>query len=426
VIPVFVWAPGGERPWAPGRATRWWLGRSLAALDEALRERGSRLIVRRGRAVKALIEVAAECGADAVFWNRRYEPAVAARDEKAKAALAASGIATETFNSALLFEPGEVLNSSGRPFQVFSAFWRASQAMPEPRKPERAPEQIPAPTRWPGSDAASGDSRELEGWQPGEAAAQERLRRFLAHESYATERDRPNLEGTSRLSPHLHFGEIGPRQVWHALRPNEAFLRELAWREFAYHVLVHYPKTPSEPFRPRRREPPRRIDPRSLGLWQTGRTGYPIIDAGMRQLLKTGWMHNRVRMVAASFLVKDLLIGWEEGAAWFWDKLVDADLANNTLNWQWVAGCGADAAPWFRIFNPVTQGERFDPRGDYVRRWLPQLARLPGAWIHKPWEAPSCALSAAGVRLGGNYPRPVVDHREAAERARAAVGWGTL
>jgi deoxyribodipyrimidine photo-lyase len=193
----------------------------------------------------------------------------------------------------------------------------------------------------------------------------------------------------------------------------------LAWREFASHLLFHFPSTPDEPFRPRQREAARKLDPRLLRQWQAGRTGYPIVDAGMRQLLETGWMHNRVRMLVASFLVKDLLIDWREGAAWFWDKLLDADLANNTLNWQWVAGCGADSSPWFRIFNPVTQGEKFDPRGDYVRRWLPQLERLPAAWIHKPWEAPASVLSAAGVRLGRTYPRPIVNHREASERARA-------
>ena len=419
VIPVFVWAPEEERPWAPGRASRWWLARSLAALDAELRQRGSRLIVRRGPTVKALLRLACECGADTVIWNRRYEPAAVARDERVKAAMA-----SETFNSALLFEPGQILNGSGRPFQVFSAFWRACQAMPEPAKPERAPARIPAPSRWPTSETAIDNSTAIEGWQPGEAGARVRLRRFLkrAGASYAVDRDRPDLEGTSRLSPHLHFGEIGPRQVWHAVGANESYRRELAWREFAYHLLFHFPQTPDEPFRTRRSEGPRQLDPCSLRLWQTGRTGYPIVDAGMRELIETGWMHNRVRMLAASFLVKDLLIGWEEGAAWFWDRLVDADLANNTLNWQWVAGCGADANPWFRIFNPVVQGEKFDPLGDYVRRWLPRLASLPSEWIHQPWAAPASVLSAAGVRLGRNYPRPVVDHRAAAERARAAVG----
>ncbi|HXN49720.1 MAG TPA: deoxyribodipyrimidine photo-lyase [Bryobacteraceae bacterium] len=402
VIPVFVWAPEEERPWAPGRASRWWLSRSLAALDATLRHHGSRLVVRRGPTLKALVKLAAETGADKVFWSRRYEPAAAARDEKVKAA-----IASETFESALLFEPGRILNRAGRPFQVFSAFWRACQSMPEPGVPERAPTRIPAPSRWPKWEPVPDVSAAIEGWNPGEAGAQEQFQRFLKRAgSYATDRDRPGHEGTSRLSPHLHFGEIGPRQIWHALRSNEAYLRELAWREFAYHLLFHFPRTPDEPFRPRHREAPSKLDARSLRLWRTGRTGYPIVDAGMRQLLETGWMHNRVRMLVASFLVKDLLIDWREGAAWFWDNLVDADLANNTLNWQWVAGCGADASPWFRIFNPVTQGEKFDPQGDYVRRWLPQLQRLPAAWIHKPWDAP-----ASVVQLGRTYPRPIVNRR---------------
>ena len=390
VIPVFVRAPEEERPWAPGQASRWWLARSVAALDRALRERGSRLIVRSGPTRKALSELARDCGADAIYWNRRYEPAVAARDAAVEAALPA-----QTFNSALLFEPGQILNGAGRPFQVFSAFWQACQAMPEPPRPEGAPARIPAPLRWPKSETVIDRLQELPGWEPGEAGAQARLRRFLrqAADSYTTDRDRPDLEGTSRLSPHLHFGEIGPRQLWHALRSHEAYLRELAWREFAYHLLA---------LRPQPEDAAREIDLRSLRLWQNGRTGYPIVDAGMRELLATGWMHNRVRMLVASFLVKDLLIPWQAGAAWFWDKLVDADLANNTLNWQWVAGRGAGACPWFRIFNPITQAKKFDPQGDYVRRWVPELER------------------------GKAYPPPMVDHREAARRARAAKGAGTL
>jgi deoxyribodipyrimidine photo-lyase len=255
-----------------------------------------------------------------------------------------------------------------------------------------------------------------------------------AIESYSTERDRPDRPGTSRLSPHLHFGEISPRQIWHKVRRAEkngagptraaadTFLRQIAWREFSYHVLFHFPHTPREPLREQFRSFPWRVDARGLTAWTRGKTGYPLVDAGMRELWHTGWMHNRVRMLVASFLVKHLMIAWQEGAAWFWDRLVDADLANNTMGWQWSAGCGADAVPYFRIFNPVLQGEKFDPDGDYVRRWVPELAGLPSSWIHKPWKAPASVLSAANVALGKHYPPPVVDHEFARERALAALG----
>jgi deoxyribodipyrimidine photo-lyase len=273
-------------------------------------------------------------------------------------------------------------------------------------------------------------------WQPGERAAREALARFLQEvlPAYARARDLPGLTGTSGLSPHLHFGEISPRQVWHALqdRMNErlpanaarsarAWAAELGWREFAYHLLYHFPHSPDVPLRTPFVHFPWRTDPEGLRAWQRGRTGYPIVDAGMRQLWRIGWMHNRVRMIVASFLVKDLLLSWQHGARWFWDTLVDADLANNTLGWQWSAGCGADAAPYFRIFNPVSQGERFDPQGAYVRTWCPELAGLPNDWIHRPWEAPSEVLARGGVVLGKTYPRPMVDHAEARVRALAAL-----
>ncbi|RME91161.1 MAG: deoxyribodipyrimidine photo-lyase, partial [Verrucomicrobia bacterium] len=278
-----------------------------------------------------------------------------------------------------------------------------------------------------------------ENWRPGEAAAQERLERFLgtAFDRYGDHRDRPDLAGTSRLSPHLHFGEISPRQVWQAVRERASrldwpgqrwrqspFLTEIGWREFAHHLLWHFPQTPEEPLRSEFARFGWRRDPARQEAWQRGRTGYPIVDAAMRELWHTGWMHNRVRMIVASFLVKDLLIDWREGARWFWDTLVDADLANNTLGWQWTAGCGADAAPFFRIFNPVSQGRKFDPEGAYVRRWCPELAGLPARWIHEPHRAPSEVLKAAGVRLDATYPRPVVEHAIAREVALAK--WRSL
>ena len=433
VTPVFIWAPEEETPWAPGGASRWWLHQSLRAFQADLAARNSRLILRRGPTADVLMTLAAETGARAVYWNRRYEPAMIARDREIQRRFREAGLAAEGFPGNLLYEPGTVANREGKPFRVFTAFWRAWRSMPAPALSLDAPTRLPSPERWPDSlpladlalepkiDWAAG-LRET--WQPGEAGALQQLNAFLRDhvDAYTAERDRPDHEGTSRLSPHLHFGEISARQVWHALSPHpnaEPYLRQIAWREFAYHLLFHFPQTPNEALRPEFRRFPWQLDPRMLHAWTRGRTGYPFVDAGMRELWRTGWMHNRVRMVTASFLVKHLLIPWQEGARWFWDTLVDADLANNTLGWQWCAGCGADAAPYFRIFNPVLQGEKFDPAGAYVRRWIPELARLPDAWIHKP--APREVLAAAGVELGRTYPAQVVDHQAARERALAAL-----
>jgi deoxyribodipyrimidine photo-lyase len=442
VIPVFLWAPEEEAPWAPGAASRWWLQRSLLELQAALERRGSKLIIRRGPVLESLRKLAQESGARAVFWNRRYEPVVMARDQRVKERMNECGLAAESCPGNLLFEPWEIRNSSGKPFQVFSAFWRAWLAAATPAKPKPAPARIPAPARWPASLAISDLGLEpqvdwavglREAWRPGEAGAARRLDDFLADrlEAYSTERNRPDRAGTSRLSPHLHFGEISARQIWHAAsrirnaaatRPDaEPFLRQIAWREFSHHLLFHYPHTAQEPLRPGFRDFPWQMDGPRLEAWTSGRTGYPLVDAGMRELWRTGWMHNRVRMVAASFLVKHLLIPWQEGAAWFWDTLVDADLANNTMGWQWSAGCGADAAPYFRIFNPVIQGEKFDPEGEYVRRWVPELAKVPAKWIHQPWKAPPTVLGGAGVELGMTYPNPIISHQAARERALAAM-----
>lgn len=448
IVPVFIWAPEEEGDWPPGGASRWWLHQSLKALAADLASRGARLVLRRGPTLDALRALVRETGAHAVFWNRRYEPALIARDRAVKEALRAEGLEVESFNSALLFEPWTVANRAGKPFQVFTPFWRHCLGLAEPPPPQPAPEHLPAPPRWPTSEPLA--ALELEpkidwaaglraAWQPGEAGALATLRRFLdgAFTSYAEQRNRPDLLGTSRLSPHLHFGELGPRQVWHSLKAWAArrgvpeatwrgsqFLAEIGWREFAHHLLFHFPHTPSKPLRPEFARFPWRRNPDGLRAWQRGRTGYPIVDAGMRELWTTGWMHNRVRMIVASFLVKDLLVDWRAGARWFWDTLVDADLASNTLGWQWTAGCGADAAPYFRIFNPVSQGAKFDPQGDYVRRWVPELARLPAAWIHQPWAAPPSVLQQAGVELDRNYPRPVVGHAIAREVALEA--WAKL
>ena len=445
VIPVYILDPEGEGDWAPGGASRWWLHQSLESLDTQLRKLESRLIVRRGPSLRALLDLVKETGAGAVFWSRCYEPAIEARDKAIRSAMERAGVETRVFASALLFEPEAVRTRTDGPYQVFTPFWRACQAAPKPAAPLPAPRKIPAPEDWPASLEPAG--LELlpridwavglrETWRPGAEGARALLKARVTDvlPEYAETRDDPNAEGTSRLSPHLHFGEVGIREVWAEVEKRAAspgldaqakasllaFQRQLIWREFAHHLLAHFPHIPDQPLRPSFRNFPWRKDGRALKAWQLGRTGYPYVDAGLRQLWATGWMHNRVRMAAASFLVKDLLIPWQEGARWFWDTLVDADLAQNTLGWQWVAGCGADAAPYFRIFHPVTQGERFDPHGDYVRRWVPELARLEGKWIHRPWEAPEETLQRAGVVLGKTYPKRLVDHAMARERALAA------
>jgi deoxyribodipyrimidine photo-lyase len=444
VLPVFIWAPEEESPWPPGAASRWWLHQSLQELQATLGKRGSKLIVRRGPTAEELLKLAVESGAKSVFWNRRYEPAVIARDRELERRLRERGVTAESCPGNLLFEPGTILNANGKPFQVFSAFWRACLAMPSPAEPKHGPKRLPAPVKWPSSLAISdlclepevdwaGGMRQI--WRPGEAGALKQIKAFLdgAIETYSSDRDRPDHFGTSRLSPHLHFGEISTRQIWHEVRragrnravadraTAESYLRQIVWREFSYHLLFHFPHTPQEPLRPEFRAFPWRVEARGLKAWTRGKTGYPLVDAGMRELWRTGWMHNRVRMLVASFLVKHLMISWQEGAAWFWDTLVDADLANNTMGWQWSAGCGADAAPYFRIFNPVIQGEKFDPDGDYVRRWVPELAEVPSKWIHKPWKAPASLLSEAGVELGKDYPMPVIDHEAARKRALSAL-----
>jgi deoxyribodipyrimidine photo-lyase len=424
-----------------GGAQRWWLHHSLGRLGEELAKRGNRLVLRRGNAAEIVEGLAAEVGASSVLWNRCYEPAAVERDSKLKEGLKQRGIAVASENASLLMEPWALRTGSRTPFKVYTPFWRALSAAYSDEQPAAAPKRLPpAPDlssdnldRWgllpPGRNWAAGFDRQ---WTPGEAGAQKRLAVFLEEGlgDYRRGRARPDFAGTSRLSPHLHWGEISPRQLWHAVRhwadakgddaAAEKFLSELGWREFSHHLLFHYPRLPNDNWRAAFDRFPWRRDPRAVRAWQQGRTGYPIVDAGMRELWQTGWMHNRVRMVAASFLVKHLLLDWREGAAWFWDTLVDADLANNAASWQWVAGSGADAAPYFRIFNPVLQGQRFDPAGAYVRRWLPELAALPDRWIHEPWNAASAVMLQAGIDLGRSYPRPIVDHRAARERALAA------
>ncbi len=434
VIPVYIHDPDGEQPWAPGAATRSWLHHSLQALADALAARGSRLLIRSGPAQAVLETLIGETGASAVLWNRLYEPAIVARDTRIKAALKGNDIDVASHNAALWCEPWRIATGSGGPYKVFTPFWRALL----PKLPEAAidaaPEQIPGPAQWPAglTVEALGLKPRLDwdrgfypAWQPGETGAFARLQQFLDDglSGYHDRRDLPAEAGGSGLSPHLHFGEIGPRQLLRAVRRAQAgggiaegdaehFLRELGWREFAHHLLHHFPHTPEQPLNPAFAALPWRSErdyAADLRAWQRGQTGIPIVDAGMRQLWATGWMHNRVRMIVASLLTKNLLTPWQQGAQWFWDTLVDASLANNTLGWQWAAGCGADAAPYFRIFNPVLQSQKFDADARYIRRWVPELARLPDKAIHAPWT-----LGAGAPR---DYPAPIIDLASSRQRA---------
>ena len=437
VLPVFIDSDDVES-WAAGAASRWWLHHSLAALDQDLRTAGAGLHLRKGEPLHVLRELLTQSGASAVYWNRLYEPAAIARDTHIKSALHDNGIAVHSHNAALWCEPWQIATRQGHPYKVFTPYWRNLRPQLQIAEP------LPAPHVQGWRELADGlplDALELlprvawagglsANWQPGEAGARELLEIFGddAIGDYAHARDLPARHGTSRLSPHLHFGEISPRQIHAELerrgravdakrRPDiEPYLRELGWREFAHHLLYHFPHTPTDNFNARFDGFHwAAADPAMIERWQRGRTGIPLVDAGMRELWHTGWMHNRVRMIVGSFLTKNLRQHWQHGARWFWDTLVDADLANNTLGWQWVAGCGADAAPYFRVFNPITQAKRFDPDGHYLRRWLPELADAPLALLHEPWREPTL-LKRSG------YPSPMVDLRQSRQHALEAYG----
>ncbi|WP_442582063.1 cryptochrome/photolyase family protein [Mesorhizobium sp. ASY16-5R] len=417
-----------------GAAGRWWLHHSLYALQRELRTAGTKLMLKQGNTPRLVAEAVEASGADAVFWNRRYDPAEAAVDAALKKRLRDQGLAAQSFDGALLHEPSLVKTGSGGFYKVYTPFWNALEQGLEPRDPIDPPRPIRG---WEG-DIAGLKLHELrllpvkpdwsgglfESWTPGEQGARRRLNDFIEENlsDYEERRDRPGVAGTSRLSPHLAFGEITPFQILAALRKAKGsgaakFRKEVVWREFCSHLLFHNPNLRDRSFRPEFDGFAWRNDPKGLSAWQNGLTGYPIVDAGMRELWQTGWVQNRVRMIVASFLIKDLLVDWRTGEEWFWDTLVDADAANNPANWQWVAGSGADAAPYFRIFNPVLQGEKFDPEGDYVRRYVPELTGLPKRYLHRPWEAPDAVLEESGIKLGETYPRPIVDHGKARDRA---------
>ncbi|MES1191713.1 MAG: deoxyribodipyrimidine photo-lyase [Steroidobacter sp.] len=442
VIPVYIHAPQEEAPWPPGAASRWWLHHGLHSLNDSLVQLGNRLIIRRGDTLAVLQSLIAETGATLVTWNRLYEPACIARDTAVKKALRESGVEVHSDNSALLFEPWTIHTKQHTPFKVFTPFWKTCRL-----QLAQQPAPLPAPTHLaalhPSINSLQLDELALlptirwdngiaQRWQAGESHALPTLQHFIDEcvHAYATQRDQPAVSGTSSLSPHLHFGEISPRQILAAINLHhlndatsqgaEVYIKELGWREFAYHLLYHFPHTTAKPLDVRFEKFPWQKNEHLLKAWQKGVTGIPLVDAGMRELWHTGWMHNRVRMIVASFLCKNLQINWVEGARWFWDTLVDADLASNTLGWQWTAGCGADAAPYFRIFNPVLQAERFDPDAMYIRKWIPELNALPNRWITAPWAAPDKELTRAGIKLGQHYPEPIVDLNASREHALRA------
>ncbi len=424
------------KDWPLGGASKWWLHHSLRSLQKQIEEKGGELLFFKGTPEILLPKLVKDLKVENVFWSRRYAPHEIERDKTLKAKLEESGVSVTSGKSLLLFEPWEIQNKEGKPYGVFSPFWRMclTKDIPQPEAFQKGEGFVKGPHP---SEALSLEDLGLlpqiswdkdfpKTWTPGQPGAQARLTAFLRNQEkgYKAFRDFPGVEATSRLSPHLHFGEISPRTIYHqthkamatgdmAEKDGQNFLSELGWREFSYHLLYYHPTLPEKPLKAQFTDFRWDKNAEFLKRWQKGQTGYPIVDAGMRQLWQTGWMHNRVRMIVASFLIKDLFIHWKEGEDWFWDCLVDADLASNSASWQWVAGSGADAAPYFRIFNPVTQGEKFDAEGDYIRQYVPELKSVPATFIHKPWEAKAADLKDWGVTLGKDYPHPIVDHSKA-------------
>ncbi len=438
ILPVYILDDETSGEWKMGGASRWWLHESLKALNESLEKK---LCLQAGSAQKVLKSLIKDCGAQAVYWNRCYEPWRIERDKEIEESLNDQGIEVHTFNGALLFEPHQTLKDDGTPYRVFTPFYKNGCLGKgnEPRQPQKAPKDLSLAEH---KGVALKDLELLptipwheklaQYWEPGEAGAQARLGVFLKKglKGYKDGRNYPARENVSRLSPHLHFGEISPNDAWYAAKhkmsaegwrkDGDSFLSELGWREFSNNLLFHFPHLPRKNLQEKFNAFPWRKSQKDLKRWQKGQTGYPIVDAGMRELWETGYMHNRVRMIVGSFLVKNLMLHWHQGEEWFWDTLVDADLANNSASWQWIAGCGADAAPYFRIFNPVTQGEKFDTDGEYVRSFVPELAKMPLKYLHNPWEAPEKVLAEAKVKLGEDYPLPIVNLGHSRERALAA------
>ena len=440
VMVVYIHSEDASNSWNLGGASKFWLHHSLKELDQGLGP--GVLYLAKGSPKSILEKLVQKEKIDAVFWNRLYSQYERDRDTAIKKDLTAAGCDVESFNGLLMREPWEVLKKDGTPYQVYTPYWKAFIKSHKPRSPLKRVStkslvtisgglKLEALQLLPKIDWTTTMEKI---WKPGSKGAKANLNRLLKEgilDSYGEGRDIPSRPGTSQLSPHLAFGEISVCQIWHTVLEaptdkvpagQEQYLKELVWREFAYHLNFHFPDTDREPLRKKYALFPWQPNKKYLQAWQKGQTGYPIVDAGMRQLWATGWMHNRVRMIVASFLVKHLLQPWQDGALWFWDTLVDADLASNSFGWQWAAGCGADAAPYFRIFNPTLQGKKFDPDGAYVKQWVPELAKVPKKYLHSPWEASALEMSGWGIKLGRDYPKPIVDHKKAREKALAALG----
>ena len=430
IVPIYILDDFNSGEHKLGSASRIWLHHSLEKLNKQFK---NKLHFFNADPLKIISEICETEKINKVFWNRVYEPWSIQRDKKIKETLNLKGIETNSFNGSLLWEPWEVLKNDGTPYRVFTPYYRRGCLNAVgPRIPTKAPQKIQyyefqkiksldieslnlLPTHnW--------KNKIIKKWNVGEKAAEQRLEEFISFElnGYKEGRNFPNKKNVSRLSPHLHWGEISPNTIWHKIsnlqhleinnfEDTDTFLSEMGWREFSYYLLFYFPDLP-------RKNLQKKFDNFSwdnnslfLKAWKSGLTGYPIIDAGMRELWSTGYMHNRLRMIVGSFLVKNLLLHWHEGEKWFGDCLVDADLASNSAGWQWIAGCGADAAPYFRIFNPITQGLRFDPNGDYTRRYIPEISMLPNKFLFNPWDAPNEVLKESNIKLGETYPKPIVD-----------------
>ena len=442
IVPIYIYddtAPNGREP---GGASKWWLHHSLSSLNKRL---NGHLQIFKGDPQTLIPNLMKSFNAKGIFWNRCYEPWQINRDKTIKKTLIEHDYEAHSCNGSLLWEPMKVLKKDGTPYRVFTPYYKKGcLQVEEPRYPKAPPARITYADVDNDSDGLTSldlipsinwDATIEKEWSPGEDGAADNLADFIENSvrKYKDGRDIPSANGTSRLSPHLHFGEVSPNQVWYAIKDKfgnsedksiETYLSELGWREFSYYLLFHFPTLPNKNFNEKFDKFPWRTDAKALKAWQKGNTGIPIVDAGMRELWQTGYMHNRVRMIVGSFLVKNLLLSWHEGERWFWDTLLDADLASNSASWQWVAGSGADAAPYFRIFNPILQGEKFDKKGNYVRKYCPELKKLSDKYIHKPWEAPSAILKDAGIELGKEYPKPIVDLK--ASRQRALDAFQTL